>query len=44
MEEETESLHKNKPWDLVEPPKVMTAKEYKWVKKGTISEKEGERL
>ena len=44
MEEEMQSLHKNKSWELVEIPKGKRDKGCKWVykKKEVVSENEGE--
>lgn len=45
MIEEYESLHKNKTWDLIEPPKGMKVIDCKWVfcKKKAIFEKDEEK-
>ena len=46
MEEEMQSLHKNKIWELVELPKGKRAIGCKWVykKKESVSENEGQKF
>lgn len=46
MEEELESLHKNKTWDLVELPKDKSAVGCKWIfqRREALSEKDEEKF